>query len=105
MYRAVGRIGRGPGGGGVSRTVGGIRKLAGRMETQLAVEIVRVGAAMAGTMAAETMQQASPPQCMGALAPGRDWPQFMSMGIAGMDLAAPLGVGQHAMVGRVPQPL
>ena len=101
----MGRIGRGPGGGGVSRTVGGIRKLAGRMETQLAVEIVRVGAAMAGTMAAETMQQASPPQCMGGLAPGRAWPQVISIGIAGMDCAARLVGGQQAMVGSVPQPL
>lgn len=101
----MGRIGRGPGGGGVSRTVGGIRKLAGRIETQLAVEIVRVGAAMAGTMAAETMQQASPPQCMGGLAPGRDWPQVISIGIAGMDCAARLVGGQQAMVGSVPQPL
>lgn len=105
MYRAAVRIGGGPDGGRVARTVGGIRKLAGRMETQLAVEIVRVVVAMAGTIAGETMQQASPPQCIGALAPGRDCPQFMSMGIAGMDLAAPLAGGQHAMVGLVPQPL
>jgi len=105
MYRAVGRAGRGPGGRLVALRVGSIRKLAGRMETQLAVGVEGLEVAMAGTIAAETMQHASPPQCMGALAPGRDWPQFMSIGIAGMGLAVPLVGGQHAMVGRVPQPL
>ena len=54
---------------------------------------------MAGKIAAETIQQASPPQCMGRLASWRDWPQSMPVGIAVMDLAG----GQHAMVGCVPQ--
>ena len=105
MYRAVERTGRGPGGRLAALTLGSIRKLAGRIETQLAVGVVRLGVAMAATIAAETMQQASPPQCMGALADGCDWPQFMSIGIAGRDLAAPLVGGQHAMAGCVPQPL
>jgi hypothetical protein len=105
MYRAVVGTVPGPGGRFAALTVGRMCKLAGRIEAQQAVGVERLAVAIAGTMAAETMQQAWPPQCMGGLAPGRDWPQVISIGIAGMDCAARLMGGQQAMVGSVPQPL
>jgi len=95
----VGTIARGLGGRLVALKVGSIRKLAGRMKALLPAGVERWRVAMAGKIAAKTIQQASPPQCMGRLASWRDWPQSMPVGIAVMDLAG----GQHAMVGCVPQ--
>ena len=46
-----------------------------------AIGVERLEAVIAGTVAGEIMQQASPVQCMGAVETGRDRPQLMPMGI------------------------
>jgi hypothetical protein len=79
----------------------GMRNVAGRIETALKTGFIRMGADCAGTVAGESMQQVLPAQCMGALAIGRDWPQVMPMGIAGMDMV--VGGGQQSIVGRLLQ--
>ena len=67
-----------------------------------AIGVESLEAVIAGTVAGEIMQQASPVQCMGAVATGRDRPQFMPMGIG---MAVLWGWGQQSMVGWLPQAL
>ena len=102
MYLAVGRTTRRLGDRTTARRLACVRSAAGSMEELLLAGLARLAAGTAGIIAAETKQQPLPVQCTGALAAG-DRPQFTSMDIDGMGIAALSEGGQQTIVLCLPQ--